>query len=242
MRRILLILCTALVLASPAQAWTLIDHFSFIPGPSNTPSSAHSTLGGDLIIVTMGYGSDGVPTLSDSAGNTWVQKRQQFVLDIGMQTGIWYAKNALVSATDVFTTGGSHLPAVHVLVFSGSDLTEPFYDENSATTPTEVWVTSWQPGSANVAASGDLVITTQTFPYYNLDTPRLEAGYTLYYTLLINSTNFEHGVGWKVSTSSSENPVWSWDNGSEVALTIATFKAAGGTTGVKRRLRGLGAE
>lgn len=216
------------------MAIALVAHVAERTTSFNTFTTASiDTTGADLLVVFIAD-TDGTTTLSDSKSNTWTPLTTRSFSGNFLST--YYAKNAAVGTGHTFTaTGTGKAQSVAASAWSGSDLTAPFDQQNGAGN----FGTSGQPGSITPSVDGCVVITgighRETTGSVTVSSPFSPALDSLVETQ-------GHGIGHAYeiqTTATARNPTWTWTNGKDWSIEIASFKAAAGATGLPP---GLGPE
>lgn len=226
-----------LVLAIPAQAWTLLAHGSAI-GNAGATVSGQNCAGADLEIVYLSvYGGAAGTAVSDSSSNTW------HALTLGTQGQIWYAYNATASGSQSFsvtTSNSQFFGTIYSACFSGSlTSSDPFDFQNNATTSGNTFI---QPGSVMPSLANSLIVTGLS-SFVNTNTPTIDSGFTITDTST-SGGDVSGGMAYLPQSGgpSPVNPTWSgFSSGSTYGAVIASFKpASGGSSGAPPSFTVLG--
>lgn len=201
-------------------------------GVGGGTSTGINTTGADLIVVSIAQyaGTTTTPqALTDSkVGNTWHQLTYKKSAGGNSLSVIFYAINPAVGSGHTFTyTGSVVAAAISIMAFSGSDLTAPFDAENGAISNS---TSSLATGSCAVNNANEVVVAAiclgnsfSAMGIGNSFTGLIQTAYS-------GGVNDGAAMAYKIA-SSAENPSFSWTTANEVALTIASFKAAAGGGG-----------
>ena len=208
-------------------------------GVAGGTTSAIDTTGSSGIVGGIwwnnGVGNLVLANFTDSKSNTWTKLTEQFQPGPNISAVLYYCANPTVGTSHTFSTT-SHFVGIGVLALSGTN-TSSFFDLQNGTSAGSGG--NIQPGSITPSQNGEVVVSA--FGSFNGTSPSMPTGYT---QVAANTTSTAEagGMGYKIqTTAAAENPTWN-STGSNQAVVIASFKAAGTATAVFRRtLSSLGA-
>lgn len=236
MKRLLIL---ALMLFIPLTSWAAISYVSESDGSNYSGSNfnsiattALSTTTGNLIVVTVGYGTNAadVSSVTDTAGNTYTHGTSCANTSSGSAIGtdIWYVANATGNAANIvtahFSTGLAYV-GVTQLQYSGAAITQSVTcavgNSSSSTTVTSGSFNPTLSGGVNVATgngSGGATWTAgssytlrgssnTTEDYANAPSGSQTASFTINTPLnmIISAANFQPTSGGGGSTTTTIN-------------------------------------
>ena len=222
-----LVLCLS---SSQANAWTLkASTFAQSLNQNDVTTSGIDTTGADLIIIVAGwYPQGGTVKVKDSASNTWSSKTSYFD-GLFRQIQISYVFSPTTGVAQTFGSGGTGdtctqcYAAITVEAWSGSTSNGNEGDKSANTGSG----TSLQPGSISPAAN-DLFIT-------GIAAANSATGFTNGGVFTVSNQHAFTGNGVAIgmahgTSSSAQNPTWSWTNADEAIAAMTAFKPSGGAT------------
>jgi hypothetical protein len=245
MKRLLLAICSVLLLSTPAEAVYSCSIAATEKGTVGTALSvttdAIDTTGADVIFVALSWYSGGGAditaafTFSDNKSNTWDHKT---ATASGGATGIKTALFYTTSATP--TVGGSHtvtaawdsvsaFSSIYVLACSGAKAASP-YDTESAGGGTS-GATTVQPGSLTPAEDNEILITGVA--HLAAGSSTIDAPFTLSNELPYSAGNYiGGGLAYSIqTTATARNPTWTQSSSVEAAAVMFAWKAQSGPGG-----------
>lgn len=165
----------------------------------------------------------------DGNGHTWTGLTARGTAGELSTVQLWYVNSATpsVGAGHTFTAGnagGDIYATMHVWAFDGT-IASPLRTESGnvvSGSPTSI-----QP-SAAVGASGDVVITAVSNNLGAGTAQAINSGFTKSTNYGFDGTTHAAGSGAYKIVAGSEQPTWSGLDGSDAAVVIAAFQAAGG--------------
>ncbi len=191
-------------------------------GVGGTTTAIDTSTADILIFGGASYGPGSGETLSDFLSNMWSGLTQQ--TDTFNITGRqYYAKNAIVGGSETFTfTGTGIYPSCCVMALSGSDLSDPFDQENGATTNG----TSLATGSVTPSTDNQILIAFLAFD--TAGTISVDGGFTGLIQTNASGSNEGSAMAYLIqTTATAANPTFTSSGSSgHMAATIATFKTA----------------
>lgn len=208
------------------MAIALVASVVATPGSNGGATSAITTTGATLLVVSVASYQSGTLSASDSKGNSWTALTLQ--LNVNARQQIFYALNpASVGTGHTFTVSGSGIyPTIFAYAFSGVG---SYQIESGATVASG---TSLASGSVTPSADGALILVgvgTEATPPTGV-TP---VGFTLVTQVLGASVNRPGAAAWQVQTPAAAiNPTWAFSaNQGQIAASTAVFLADGGAAG-----------
>lgn len=198
----------------------------------NVTSSAIDTTGASLLILYSARQGIGVPTITDSAGNSW-----QALTTFGAARHVsqfFFCEKPITSATHTFTsTGGGGLPSIQITAFSNSDIASPFDVQNGNAGGTiSTTGTSIQPNSITPNYNNELVMCGLSL-FVNVTSLAIDSGFTMIDTAQSTANAEGISVAYIIQTTAGAvNPTWSWTTAAGRSSAIASFKASSFITGV----------
>lgn len=207
------------------MAWAPVAHAGGITNGTGTTAttSALNSTGANVGFVRVTYvNSGGDPTISDSNGHTWTQRKKQ-------SSG---ADSVAIYSAPLSTVGAGHtataslagsFPDLSFAVFSGGAgfTLDQVNGANGAATTTQATgsVTPTTPNQLIISAVGATVSTNTV--------ASIDSGQTLYDTTAADGNNFAGGLAYEVqTTATTRNPVFTVTQSSTVFACIATFKVS----------------
>ncbi len=175
-----------------------------------------------LVMVVANYNAVSPPAVSDSKGNTWVQRTTYGGASStsGASATVFYSTTGLVGTGHTFTAsaGGSTYPSICVLAFSGAS---PAYDvengNNGSTSPTAT-------GSVTPSRNNSVLVTGIACNG-NIGGATIDSSFAI--TDEVNvSPGAAEGIAaaYKVqTTAAAENPKWTVSS-TNLTAAIASFK------------------
>lgn len=200
---------------------SLVAHTIAGSTTSSVTTPGINTSGASLLVAVVGVGGPGTISVSDSAGNTWLQAVNGTAPEWGCS--IFYVDSPTTGTSQTCTAG-----------FTSSDLAVDFlaYSNASAldktnTNSTTNFTTSRQPGSITPTQNGELLICglcIDTNESYSIDSgfsilDTIHTGQNLCVATLVQAT------------TAAINPTWSFGS-ARAGATIASFEAAAGLASV----------
>lgn len=218
---LLVVLLGSFALVDQVRAATITFVANAQGAGSTTPGI--NTTGANLLVVVDAYFSASCvnPTVSDTiggvaSGNTWVGFTPSN--SGGNCLTIFYAKNANVGASHVFTTTGGG--SITVEAFAGADPTAPFDVSSSASTGSS----NANPGNITPSVNGEVVIIGSQAGGTGggLSSP----GYTITNTFFgVSGVSYGVGQGYQIqTTATAQNPTMTASSGAFNNVYIASFK------------------
>lgn len=206
------------------MAFSLIVNVAAGSTVNNTVTTgAVDTTGADfLVAIVSDVGVGDIPAVSDSKSNSWTALTRKVIGFAGSK--IHYCQSPTVGSGHTFTasSAGASSPSIAVLAFSGSAVS-PFDVENGATGQS---VSSLSTGSVTPSENNELVIAGVC--WYPAGTVSINGGFTISDQVNYDGVHMGVGAAYLIQTSAAAaNPAWSGVSFSDVAATIATFKAPG---------------
>jgi len=198
---------------------TLVSQTTRTGTTSGGNSTAINTTGADLLVVAASWfaGTTANITITDSAGNTWVELTKQTHAN-NQAVRIFYVENPVTSASHTITVSGAGTFApAWFAAFSGSFAGSPL--QNGATVSA---ATTLQTGAVAPSVAA-LVIAAAV----GASSPSsLPSGYSLgFVQAFVAGTSVPLAVGYKIQdTAVSENPQFAWSGNSFAAAVIAAFE------------------
>ena len=185
-----------------------------------------STTGASLFVACVSsYIGASAPTLSDSQTNTWtgLTARNEAV---AVRNRMFYVASPSTSGTHNFTlTGSGTFGGLAVYAFSGTDTSSPFDSQQAGATGNS---TSSAPGSITPAQNDSVVVSCATL---DANISSVGASMTLDENVAFSGGNHYAAAGAYIvqTTATAINPTWSWTGTQRYAMSIASFKPAGGS-------------
>lgn len=217
-----------LLLLALAHSWgavTLLTHTGAGGLNNDVTTSPIDTTGATLLVIVEGR-AGAVVTPTDSKGNTWTKLNTVTGVAI---SAIYYSANPTVGTGHTFTvTGSGNFPALTVAAFSGVVAVSPFDQQSVGDTGT---VTSIQPHSVTPSENNELIVTGLEISGV-VGSLAVDSSFTIIDNIpFVNSNSFGVALAYLVQgTAAAVNPTWSWTTSTNVACTIATFKASASAT------------
>lgn len=181
-------------------------------GAKQTTTGINTTGATAIILFHGGYDTSG--TVSDSKGNTWTALTEGVNSHKGR---IYYNLSPNVGTGHTFSSSQTY-GAIFALVFTGETLT---YSSESGSTGSG---TSASPGSISPASAGNVLITGNAFgaTYSGLS---INSGFTITNSVAYAAgTVYGGSAAYLIQTSSSsQNPTWSWTGSSGFVTRMACF-------------------
>ncbi len=200
---------------------------------ASTTTNSVDTTGATLLVASIQW-YPGITTdtvLTDSKSNTWNALTKKSVG--GISKIMYWSIPTSVGASHTFTSAASEIySSLEVTAWSGTHATTPFDQQNGSTFQNDATV---QPGSVTPTEDNELVVcsvgitgnvTTQT-------ALAIDGGFTIQEEINRVSNNMAGAQAYLIQTSAAAaNPTWTWTflavPPTDLGVTIATFKAAGG--------------
>lgn len=192
---------------------------------NSVPTGAVDTTGANFLAMWVAYDDfGGVPTLSDSKGNTWTALTLQSGTAV-VKGRMYYCESATVGSGHTFTaTGSFNYPSLSVGAFSGVKVSSAFDAEdgngNAATN-------SIQP-TTGITPSLNNEVVLYGLSLNNTATASNPSGYTTAGATAGDGANHIGSfLAYKIQTTAgTEQPTWTWTGVTIAACGIACFKAA----------------
>ena len=206
------------------MAYALINHVEAGLGANGGTTGSIDTTGASFLVLNVSYYDPGTaPTISDSKSNTWS------ALTLQSSTGssrLYYCASPSVGTGHTFSANGTgSYPSLQVLAFSGSHGT-PFDQQNGATS---AGATSLATGSITPSEDNELVIAGLVHGDNTAGAVSIDGGFTAYKNAFSSGNNMGGGIAYLIqTTATAANPSWSVTTSTQLAATIASFKAAAG--------------
>jgi hypothetical protein len=211
------------------MAWSLIaDVDAGSSGGGTFTSGAINTTGATLLIaVVTSFASATAPTLTDSAGNTWVSQTAQSSggLTPGRLQIFWVDNNTPnTSASHTVTlTGAGAFSAVEFAAFSGSG-SNP--DDQFSTVSTGIATASPSANPITPTLNDSLIIAAFTHSSATTPSVSIDSGMTIVASRAFSSGNhFACYVAWlEQITAASIDPTWTLGTAQTCAVQVMSFK------------------
>lgn len=207
------------------MAWSLIAAAS-----AQTTTSAIDTTGANLIVLAVA-GNNTALTVSDNKGNTWTALTNHAVGGgNAISSRFYYCFNPTVGSGHTFSNSLSYV-ATSAVAYSGAD-TSPFDQENG--TATGSLVSSLATGSITPSVNDELVLAAMAAGK-SATTLAIDSSMSVdTFFNPVSGVSYGGAIASLVQTTAAAiNPTWSWGGTtSEAAVSIASFKAAGGGGGL----------
>lgn len=209
-----------------SSAISLVSHVgAHSTDTSNVTTGAIDTTGANLLILAAGFypAITGVPTITDSKGNTWTGLVAQ---DDGQaRVRLWYSTPTTVGAGHTFTLAGSlTYPAIVVGAFGNAKPASPFDTQTGTAVPPGS--TSFNSGALLPSLSNELIVSAIGLNQAS-GTLAVDSGMSI--VDQVNGQGGSHdsiGMAYIVqTTATSINPMWSWVFTTDGGVTTACFKA-----------------
>ena len=229
MRRLLALVFTLLLFGGSVYPQVSFIVAANAGGPTGGTTSAVNTTGANFESMIFCSGSTSLPTVSDSASNSWGPPLASYIGVSNQTLRLYAVTNPTTAANQTFTvsSGGGSYSSFVVLAFSGQST----LDQKNGTFATSS-VTSFSPGSITPTMNNELLLTgvcSNSVPSssyaYSIDSS---------FTIPTNGwkpyqagSNYAAGSAYLIqTTATAENPTWSWTGGSSSYVTsmIASFK------------------
>lgn len=249
MKKALLLLLLLFPLNSFAAITVIAAGHGCGGGVNAGSTSALVTTGGDGIYVGASW-FDGVSTTVITGkisgvddGNTYTKLTEQD--DGATKNVIFYAKNANVGGSHVFTaTGTGAFQSLCVLTVAGSNLTAPLDQQHGNAIMGGIAGTI-KPGATTPVEDNEIIVTSVDITVSS--TMAIDSGFTISDQINIAAgVNYGTALAYKIQTSlAMVDPTWDAQNISPqpLASTIASFKqaaAGGASSGSRMALTGAG--
>lgn len=193
---------------------------------NNVTVPAINSTGANLLTFEVAdYQVGAVGTVSDSKGNTWALCGVAWTISGGAapsRVAIFHAKNATVGSGHTATYSGTGIyPAASLAAWSGADTTAPC-DQSTGTSSAAT--SSLATGTITPLATGELWVSATSMPG-SMIAPT--TGTLLNTVAGVGGVNFGVAVSYKIQTTiATEQETWTYPGTPEVAVVIASFKAA----------------
>lgn len=213
------------------MAFALVDSITENLGfNGGATAGAFDSTGANLLIACVSKYASATATVTDSKSNTWNMLVEfSFATEADIQ--IWYSVPTSVGTLHTFTVSGTGVTSsTHVTAWAGAHAT-PADQTNGAGADTG---TTQQPGSVTPGTDDQLVVTCITNGTNTNDTGRaINSGFTISGEIGEQSGSYDVAGAYLVQTTATPvNPTWSNLISTYRNSAIATFKAAGGGSGV----------
>ena len=185
-----------------------------------------STTGASLLVATVSGGKSVTPTLSDSAGNTWVQgPRATSSLFVGVT--MFYCSSPITSSSHTFTpsASGTWYPAISVIALANTQIgqtAEINEGVNGSGTTTSLALTNATPAQAN-----EIVIAGLSTLYSGTTIAINENFWMVDYEPEVSSESY--GVASALlmeGAASTVGPTWTIGSATYMAAGMMSFKAS----------------
>lgn len=212
-----------------------IAHVGYVAasGASTFTTAALDTSGADLLTVAVTEFAVAGAVLTDSKSNTW-RARTELATTTPFKV-IYDAKNATVGSGHTFTlTGATIFAVLQADAWSGSDLTEPFDQQNATAAAGGTMTSGFQPGSVTPTTNDQLVLSGLSWDTNGIAITSVTGMVDLQQVAFTGGNNFGGARDYVIQTTAGAiNPAW---NGTGLAGTsgngvIATYKASAGGGG-----------
>lgn len=212
------------------MAFTLVGHAvkqAVLSTDDATTAGFDTQTGGtDLIIIAVAYyqGGGGSPTISSSPANTFTART--LYQSTNRVVRLFYKYSPAVSTTQTFTaavSGNATYVTIMVIAVSGAlTSSDPYFAENGDNSAS---ATTRATGDV-VPSATDLFITAGAFGNAS-GTPSVSS-FTISDTAVYIGGGVSAGMAYKLNSSGTENETWTQAVASDIAVTLACFKAAAG--------------
>lgn len=205
---------------------------------SKATAYGHATTGGNLLVAAIGHQGGVVVSVTDDAGNTWIQGPETLSSGATAQrfVGIWYCPNAFSTTTVTVTGTGTNVLNINLTEWSGVSTTAPVY---AMTTGLGVQTAPIPAGV--VAASGDLVFGVLAYQEAvagtALDT--LGGGFTALTPQ--NQSTTRLSAAYNVTSSAGITaPAWTMSAATSTGRATIIFRSASNTASPFVQVMGMG--
>jgi hypothetical protein len=210
---------------SVGPGFVLVSHTGAAGTGSAATTSGINTSGATLLIVSVAsWHNTGVPSVSDSKGNSWTQLTSYIGGSNGTRQTLYYCASPKVGPSHTFTasiSGG--FPSITVQAWSGAAVS-PFDQQNGNSSSS---ASTLQPGSITPSQNNELVVSGICVG--TLVTLAVDSGLVITDQIGYGgANNFGGGLAyWIESVAAAINPIWSWGGTSmDVSASIASFEPA----------------
>ncbi len=229
MRRLVALVFTLLLFGGSVYPQVSFIVAANAGGPTGGTTSAVNTTGANFEAMIFCLGSTSLPTVSDSASNSWGSPLASYIGSSNQTLRLYGVANPTTATNQTFTvsSGSGSYSSFVVMTFSGVST----LDQKNGSHATSS-VTSFQPGSITPSINNELLLTgvcSNSVPSssyaYSVDSS---------FTIATNGwkpyqpgSNYATGSAYLVqTTATAENPTWSWTGGSSPYVTsmVASFK------------------
>lgn len=203
------------------MAYSLNAHVEAGLGVNGGTTGSIDTTGASFLVLNVAWYDPGTaPTISDSKSNTWSALTKQ------TSTGssrLYYCASPSVGSGHTFSANGTgSYPSIQVLAFSGSHGT-PFDQQNGAASAGATLAT----GSITPSEDNELVIAGLVHGDNLGGAVSIDGGFTAYKNAFSSGNNMGGGIAYLIqTTATAANPSWSVTTSTQLAATIASFKAS----------------
>jgi hypothetical protein len=212
------------------MAYTLLAGAEGTTDANGATSGMFDGTGATLLIATVAsYGGGGVTsTLTDSEGNTWVERA--LYGNAGIRVQLFDCLNPIVGAAmNVTYAASSSFPSIQVTAWSGNDLTAPFDQESGFVTNSA----TIQAGPLTPPVAGSLFIAGLAHESNGGATPTIDSGFTIAeISPHAGGVNEGGALAYLIQgAAGAEDPEWDITNAADISAVLATYLPAGGGGG-----------
>lgn len=199
---------------------TLIAHAVKNGGASGNTTAAIDTTGATLLIVAVSRLNTGVPSLTDSKGNTWTLVTEYSSGAGNGRLRFYHCTNPTVGSGHTFTSTVD-FGAIAVAAFSGTLNAAPDAENGAG----QASATTQQPGSITPSVDDCLIVTAFEYVDAALGLATVNSGF-ITTDVLADATNFGIGMAYKKQTTAAAvNPMWTSSSAADrVTAAIIAFK------------------
>jgi hypothetical protein len=223
------------------MSFTLVGHIG-AQAPSADADVTTGTLdttvngGADLIVIgAIWHSGIADPTVSDNQGNTYTALTKYQSTHGSVR--LYYKKSPTTSATHTFALTGSfnleYLTIVVLVVNGALTSSDPFNAEsgNQSDSASSLVTNSVSPAATDLFVSATMTYTSSGAP--TISSFSLSDAYAF-------SPALSGGMAYLLNSGSAQNETWSRTGSGEMAVTLASFKAAAAAAATVRTLAALG--
>lgn len=203
------------------MAISLVNSVGVTAGGASTTiaSTALSMSTGNFVYVMVTLLTGTVSSVTDTAGNTYVNVPGATVTLGIARTEVWYAKNITGNASNVVTanlSGSFGGRRIHVLQYSGVDLTSPLGDDNTATVNPGTSISA----SVTTTTANELIIASAAGDTDFTATAPL--------TARVNTNTSKESTGDQIEAAAGTYTPTFTMSSSDSRLSVTTWKAVAG--------------
>jgi hypothetical protein len=195
-------------------------------GASSVTTAGVDTTGADFIVLSVGWNGTGTPTVSDSKSNTW-NALTAHVNSANETNQLYWSRPTSVGASHTFTVSLAGA-SIEMLAFSGS-ATSPFDVQTGATSTTRPLST----GNITPTQDNELIVTSETYAGNFGNPVTVSSGYSTPIQVdFVGSTHEGSSIAYKIqTTATTTDATWDTQFDTNLAVSIASFKAGAGGGG-----------